>query len=172
MSTQTLSEPRAGRSTITTAGSPARIALALAAQPALWRPAVRFDPAARVHTRIAAEADWEAWLLTWLPGQGTDIHDHGGSAGALLPLRGVLSEWTPGGTGRLGRAFRPGRTRRLRGGDLRAFGSDHVHRVRNDADAPAVSLHVYAPRLESMTRYALVEGRLVPLSTERAGADW
>ncbi len=30
---------------------------------------------------------------------------------------------------------------------------------------------MYAPRLESMTRYALVEGHLVPGATERAGTD-
>jgi predicted metal-dependent enzyme (double-stranded beta helix superfamily) len=148
------------------AGTPARRALLLAAEPELWRPAVRFDAAARVHTRIAADHEFEAWLLTWLPGQGTDIHDHGGSAGAIVMLSGVLSEWTPGGL------RRSGRTRRLRSGDVRPFGADHVHRVRNDALEPAISLHVYAPRLQMMTRYADVAGRLVALGTDRAGADW
>ena len=119
-----------------------------------------------MHTRIAADEHSEAWLLTWLPGQGTDIHDHGGSEGAFVILRGTLSEWTPGGL------RSRGRTRRLRGGEVRPFGAQHVHRVRNDAPEPAISLHVYAPRLETMTRYAHVAGCLVPLATDRAGADW
>ena len=138
----------------------------LAADPDRWLPAVHFDPAARVHTRIAADDDFEAWLLTWLPGQGTDIHDHGGSAGALVVLSGVLSEWTPSGL------RRGGRTRRLRTGALRPFGPDHIHRVRNDALEPAISLHVYAPRLRTMTRYDLLDGQLRTLGTDRAGADW
>lgn len=170
MSTQTLLQTRAGRPTAP-AGSPARTALQLAADSALWLPAVRFDPAARVHTRIWADDDAEAWLLTWLPGQGTDIHDHGGSAGAFVVLAGALSEWTPGRT-RLPRLGRPGRTRRLRRGSVRPFGADHVHEVRNDQLEPAISLHVYAPRLATMTRYTRTEDGLRPLGTDRAGADW
>lgn len=148
------------------AAGPAERAQLLAADPDRWLPAVHFDPAARVHTRIAADDDFEAWVLTWLPGQGTDIHDHGGSAGALVVLSGVLSEWTPGGLGR------GGRTRRLGAGAFRPFGADHIHRVRNDALEPAISLHVYAPRLRTMTRYDLLDGRLRALGTDRAGADW
>src|SRR3712207_8332217 len=34
----------------------------------------------------------QVWLLSWLPGQGTGLHDHGGSAGALAVVRGTLSE--------------------------------------------------------------------------------
>jgi hypothetical protein len=168
MSTQTLLQTRAGRPTASSAGSPARTALRLAADPALWLPAVRFDPAARVHTRIWADDDAEAWLLTWLPGQGTDIHDHGGSAGAFVMLTGTLSEWTPGRS----RFARRGRTRRWHRGDVRSFGADHVHQVRNDLLEPAISLHVYAPRLATMTRYARTEAGLQALGTDRAGADW
>jgi len=160
---------QAGRPTPLEAGSPADIARRLAASPDRWMPAVRFDPAARVHTRICAEENFEAWLLTWLPGQSTDVHDHGGSAGALVVLAGTLAEWTPVRS----RVFGPkGRTRRLRLGDVRPFGPDHVHQVRNDLLEPAISLHVYAPRLTTMTRYARTEDRLEILGTDRAGADW
>lgn len=160
---------QAGRPTRLAAGSPADLARRLAASPDLWLPAVRFDPAARVHTRISATENLEAWLLTWLPGQGTDVHDHGGSAGALVVLAGTLAEWTPVRS----RVFGPkGRTRRLRQGDVRPFGPDHIHQVRNDQLEPAISLHVYAPRLSSMTRYARVDGRLEVVATDRAGADW
>ena len=50
------------------------------------------DPVDRYYVRLARQREFEAWLLTWLPGQGTDWHDHGGSAGAFMTLRGVLTE--------------------------------------------------------------------------------
>jgi hypothetical protein len=61
-----------------------KIATSLANQRALWKPLVSYDPVARYYVRLAREQDFEAWLLTWLPGQGTAWHDHGGSAGAFI----------------------------------------------------------------------------------------
>jgi hypothetical protein len=69
-----------------------KIATGLANQRALWEPLVSYDPVARYYVRLARAQEFEAWLLTWLPGQGTDWHDHGGSAGAFITLRGVLTE--------------------------------------------------------------------------------
>jgi hypothetical protein len=47
------------------------IATSLARQQALWGPLVSYDPVARYYVRLAREHEFEAWLLTWLPGQGT-----------------------------------------------------------------------------------------------------
>ena len=66
----------------------ASIATRLAEQHELWQPLIEFDPVSRYYARLAREADFEAWLLTWVPGQGTDWHDHGGSAGAFVTVRG------------------------------------------------------------------------------------
>ena len=71
--------------------SPLRTALRLAADPSRWRPHVDFDPERRYHRRLLADEHHEAWLLTWLPGQGTLWHDHGGSGGAFVVLRGPSS---------------------------------------------------------------------------------
>jgi hypothetical protein len=49
-----------------------KIATGLANQRALWEPLVSYDPVARYYVRLAREQEFEAWLLTWLPGQGTD----------------------------------------------------------------------------------------------------
>ena len=65
-----------------------------AAVPAAWPVPPRFDPAQRWYARLAAPADHEVWLLTWLPGQHTDLHDHGGSAGAFVVVSGCLIEET------------------------------------------------------------------------------
>src|SRR4051812_19245604 len=59
-----------------------------------WPFAPRFDPAQRWYKRLAGEDDLEVWALTWLPGQGTDLHDHGGSAGAIVVRTGELTEHT------------------------------------------------------------------------------
>ncbi len=34
----------------------------------------------------------QVWLLSWLPEQGTPLHDHGTSAGAFTVVRGTLTE--------------------------------------------------------------------------------
>jgi hypothetical protein len=47
-----------------------------------------------------------------------------------------------------------------------------VHRVTNEGSDPAVSLHVYAPRLVVQHDYAAEDGILRPVATRRAGEDW
>ena len=143
----------------------------LAYRPAAWRHAVTFDAVSRTYTRIPLprEEGYEAWLLTWLPGQGTGLHDHSGSAGAFVVVDGRLTEDTA-------EQDQDGRTtlreRVLDAGEVRPFGRDHVHEVRNESELPAVSIHIYAPSLSAMNRYSLEQGRLVTLRHDRAGIDW
>ena len=80
--------PRKSRTPV----NPAALATRLADNRSLWQGLIRYDAASRYYARLAAEPGYEAWLLTWLPGQGTDWHDHGGSAGAFLVLQGTLTE--------------------------------------------------------------------------------
>jgi predicted metal-dependent enzyme (double-stranded beta helix superfamily) len=149
------------------------LVLRLAEQTELWEPHVRFAAASRWSVRVAATDDYEAWLLTWLPGQSTGLHDHGGSVGAFTVLRGVLEESTMPPARSRGPAALVHRT--LPAGRVRAFGADLVHDVANPAGTgePAVSLHVYAPALETMRHFVLDdEGQVQVVSLERAGADW
>jgi len=140
-----------------------------AANPDDWPLAPRFDPLRRWYHRLAAEPDAEVWLLSWLPGQGTDLHDHGGSAGAFVVVSGTLTEYTvktpPGSAPRLA-------SDSLHPGDGRAFGPHHIHQITNAATQPAVSLHVYGPALREMTRYHIAGGQLLVTAVDRAGADW
>ena len=151
--------------------TPREIARSLAGRTELWRPLVRYTEP-RFHTRIATGPTWEAWLLTWLPGQSTALHDHGGSAGAFAVLAGTVDEdvLVPRAPGAPGGAHLTGR--RLRAGQVRAFGSHHVHDVAARGGRRAVTLHVYAPRLTIMTRYVLADGELVVTSREQEGQDW
>jgi len=145
-----------------------RVASHLLAEPWLWWASVRFEQEERYYRRIAVTARYEAWLLTWLPGQRTGLHDHGGASGAFAVARGSLTETTV--------AVRQDRfhavTRELTAGRVRGFGPEHVHEVVNSSGARAISLHVYAPALSTMRRYERVDERLLQVSVEAAGADW
>jgi predicted metal-dependent enzyme (double-stranded beta helix superfamily) len=146
------------------------IATHVAAAPEQWPVAPRFNPIDRWYHRLAVADDHEVWLLTWLPGQGTDLHDHGGSAGAFHVLSGTLTEDTVAVP-----ADGPVRItgRELGEGAGRRFGSRHIHRITNRSSRPAVSVHVYGPALTSMTRYRIGDtGRLEVRTIETAGAQW
>ncbi|MGR6319243.1 cysteine dioxygenase family protein [Micromonospora soli] len=134
------------------------------ADPAGWPVPLRFDRAERRYARLAAGAGHEVWALSWLPGQGTDLHDHGGSSGAFLVVAGTLTEETVSG-GQL-------RPHRLVAGSGRRFGARHVHVVTNRDARPAVSVHVYRPALSRMTRYRLVAGQLLVAEVAEAGVAW
>jgi predicted metal-dependent enzyme (double-stranded beta helix superfamily) len=148
----------------------AGLALELAAQAEIWRPLLHVDPDRRWYTRLLVGLGWEAWLLTWLPGQGTDLHDHGGSSGAFTVLSGELRELTPAAS-----STDPTRlsSRTLRPGQFRSFGPSHIHQVSGVGDSVAASLHVYGPALSVMNRYELDPERgLITTTTEHAGQDW
>src|SRR4029079_14783938 len=55
------------------------------------------------------------------------------------------------------------------GGD--ELGAQYAHRVTNEGPDPAVSLHVYAPRLTTQRDYVADDGILRLLRTRAAGAD-
>jgi predicted metal-dependent enzyme (double-stranded beta helix superfamily) len=145
------------------------VAQRFAADPQAWPVAPRFDASARWYHRLAEADDHEVWLLTWLPGQGTDLHDHGGSAGAFHVFSGTLTEDTVG--------VAPGSPPRITARELgegagRRFGSRHIHRITNRSNRPAVSIHAYAPALRTMTRYRIGASGLDVVTVERAGAQW
>jgi predicted metal-dependent enzyme (double-stranded beta helix superfamily) len=141
----------------------AGLACDIAQDRARWRRAVRFDPEQRYYALLEREPEHEVWLLTWVPGQRTGIHDHGQASGAFTVVQGKLHEavYSAGGTEH---TFERGRAR--------AFGPSHVHDLGNPGPAPAVSIHVYSPLLTTMTRYDVHDGWLVVCSVEQAGADW
>ena len=111
-------------------------------------PYVQYDEAERWHQRLYRDRRVDVWLISWLPSQGTELHDHGGSSGAFTVLSGELAEAIPAGGGWLAERVR-------RAGDSVGFGPHYVHDVRNLGDQPAVSVHAYSAPLSSMTYYEL-----------------
>lgn len=143
----------------------ARIVQVLAQRATLWRSLLHHDTEQRGYVRIAGGDGWEAWLLTWLPG----LHDHGPSAGAFTVLMGEVAELTPvTGPDGLVRLHR----RPLAVDGVRSFGPNYVHDVAGAGDGPAATLHAYGPALSEMNRFALTDGRLDLVRTDRAGEDW
>ncbi|MCG7210042.1 MULTISPECIES: cysteine dioxygenase [Streptomyces] len=114
------------------------LARAIAADRAQWEHLVEYDATSRWYHRLRTGPGYEVWLLSWVPGQGSGLHDHGRSAGVLTVLEGVLTERTGRGT------------RALAAGAQRVFAPGYAHEVVNDALEPAVSLHVYYPGLTEM----------------------
>jgi quercetin dioxygenase-like cupin family protein len=112
---------------------PALIARAYVADRSRWAHLLRYDPDERFATLVDNTDGQEIWLMSWLPGQQTDRHDHGAATGAFTVVSGVLTE----------DVLHRGVTHSLTIGQSRVFGPGYAHQVRNDGPDPAVSLHVY-----------------------------
>jgi predicted metal-dependent enzyme (double-stranded beta helix superfamily) len=148
---------------------PRGLAERLAAHPELWRPLVAYRADTRWYRVLTRTDQHELWLLSWLPGQGTDLHDHGRASGAFAVAAGTLTERML--------ATKPGEppvqiSRTLVTGQSRAFGPHYIHQVINTGAVPAVSVHVYTPSLTVMNRYRLEPQGLLHLAVEQAGVSW
>jgi predicted metal-dependent enzyme (double-stranded beta helix superfamily) len=129
-----------------------RAACALAADPDRWRPLVRHVPGDRWYLPLLEQDDLCAWLITWAPGTLLPFHDHGTATGALAIVAGELVEEVSTRS-RVEAGLPPSHLNRLPAGTIEPLVADLVHEVRNEGLVPAVSIHVYAPRLDGMTFY-------------------
>ena len=111
--------------------------------------------------REAAERSWvllavsdlfEAWAIGWPPGGRIELHDHGRSSGTVVVAGGCLTETslrsTESGVVRVA-------THHVSAGEHRRFGPGYVHDLLNEGDRPAISVHVYSPKLTTMRYYEL-----------------
>jgi predicted metal-dependent enzyme (double-stranded beta helix superfamily) len=106
---------------------------------------------------MVASPDFEAWLIAWPPGGVIELHDHGNAAGAVVVVSGELVETAM--TQHSGGGVEA-HTTVLSTGACVSFGASHVHDIVNLGTAPAMSVHVYAPRLTAMTFYEMSDGQL------------
>ncbi|MFD7432023.1 cysteine dioxygenase [Streptomyces sp. NPDC059814] len=121
------------------------LARSIAGDRSRWAPLVQYDATTRWYHRLLGHPQalgYEVWLLSWIPGQGSGLHDHGLSSGVLTVLEGELTERTDRGKRTLG------------SGSQRVFAPGYVHEVINDSLEPAVSLHVYYPGLTDMPMHS------------------
>src|SRR5258708_6452789 len=136
----------------------------IAGRPAMWVSRVRLDPEGRWYEQMHLDDRHELWLISWLPGQSTGFHDHGGANGAFSVVWGALDECVvPGSPTEATEAI----VRPVTQGGVRAFGPPYIHDVRNpSSDSVAVSAPASSPPLSAMPRYALTPSGLVVTATE------
>ncbi len=113
----------------------------------------------RWFARLHGDDEVDVWLISWVPGHRTELHDHGGSLGALTLLTGSLDEFRWDGE-KL-------RCRRLKAGDQAGFPLGWVHDVvwaPNGAGpsvtspaVPSLSVHAYSPPLTVMSYYEVTD---------------
>jgi Cysteine dioxygenase type I len=114
-------------------------------------PAHGIPPNERWFARLHSDDDLDVWLISWVPGEATELHDHSGSLGAMTLLSGALHESRWAGD-RL-------RRRRLTAGDQAAFPLGWVHdvtwapSVSGATATPTISVHAYSPPLTAMSYY-------------------
>ena len=120
----------------------------IAADPAQWRSLVRLDADRRQFEQLWRDEHVDIWVISWMSGHDTGFHDHDLSRGAVAVVEGEIVEerLVLGGAAR---------RRRHRAGDVFDFEASHVHRMRQDSDASAVSIHAYSPPLWRMGTYTV-----------------
>jgi quercetin dioxygenase-like cupin family protein len=128
-----------------------RLALELAGDTAKWAHLVRHDPEQRVFAPLDAGPYAGAWLICWMPGHDTGFHDHDHSSGAVTVVSGQVREERIGADWQV-----KGRT--YEAGEVFSFVSGDIHRMLHVGTEPAISIHVYSPKLKIMGAYAFGEG--------------
>jgi hypothetical protein len=120
----------------------------IAADPQQWRSLVRSDTGDRHFAQLWRDDHVDVWIISWASGNDTGFHDHDVSRGAVAVVEGELVEerLVVGGAPRL---------LRHRAGETFDFDASHVHRMRQDAATPAVSIHAYSPPLWRMGTYTV-----------------
>jgi hypothetical protein len=116
----------------------------------------------RWFVRLHGDDEVDVWLISWVPGHRTELHDHGGSLGAVTLLSGSLDEFRWDGEQL--------RCRRLAAGDQAAFPLGWVHDVvwapngprasvtsMSGPQEPSLSVHAYSPPLTVMSYYEITD---------------
>jgi hypothetical protein len=130
------------------------VARAIASRPDVWEPLVRVDAVQRRYELIYEDDRMDAWVLSWMPGQGTGFHDHYISGvGLAVAAGGVREDQLVYGTSHLALHLRPS--------DTRQGGPGYIHRVTHEEGEPAVTIHVYSPRLDWVGQYRLDDDGVV-----------
>jgi hypothetical protein len=153
-----------------------------------WRARLSFDDlpraptayapgAARSYLRLPACVGCEAWLISWPPDSCSPLHDHGGARGFASVLHGELRECVRLAQPALERSNQSTRNssanrwleRAWQTGGVIEIASDACHEVWNASTQTVYSLHVYEPKLASMTFYErTAAGGVRALRDERA----
>jgi len=124
------------------------VAVGMAARQDIWEPLVRVDETQRQYELVYEDERMDAWVLSWMPGQATGYHDHYISGvGICVAAGGVREDLLVYGGEDVALHLEVGESRR--------GGPGYIHRVRHSNGRPAVTIHVYSPRLDWVGQYRL-----------------
>jgi hypothetical protein len=126
----------------------AALARRIAAKPSLWGPFVRHGIRERGHEQIYLDAYVGIWVISWMPGHDTGLHDHEWSSGGVAVAEGAIVEERP-------RWGMPPRRVVAEAGDAFCLTDTEIHRMANVSSAPAVTIHAYSPPIDRMGLYAV-----------------
>jgi predicted metal-dependent enzyme (double-stranded beta helix superfamily) len=118
----------------------------IAAEPETWQPLVRHGSPDRHFEQLWRDDHVDVWVITWTNGNDTGFHDHDVSRGAIAVVEGEIIEE------RLAMGGPPLVLPHV-AGETFDFDASHVHRMRQESEAPAVSIHAYSPPLWRMGTY-------------------
>ena len=145
--------PDTGGEPLTTAQL-ADLSEAIANDPSIWRELIVTDPARRRYRLLFEDDRLDAWVIMWMPGQGTGFHDHAHSGVGLCGAEGVALEkqmLLPSGCTEV----------EIRPGTRREGPAGYIHSVAHLEGAPAITIHSYSPPLVEVGQYrADAEGHL------------
>ena len=112
------------------------------------------DPDQRRYELLYEDEHVDAWVLSWMPGQGTGFHDHYISGVGLCCAAGGVREdlLVYGATTSSSTCARATRDRAARDTSIASATS---------VGEPAVTIHVYSPRLDWVGQYRLAENGIV-----------
>jgi len=120
----------------------------------------RFCGGTEYHRELVhAAPGLEVWLLSWLQGQVSRIHDHGGAVTVSTVLSGAVFEERFERTS--GRLVRPTWAALREAGAIDPIDPRAIHRVRPVGSA--VTLHLYLP--------ACADGQIYQAEAEAAGVS-
>ncbi len=109
---------------------------------------------------IHSGTSYDALVLCWRSGQGSSIHDHGGSTCGVYIIEGIATEtiFKASPCGRLA----PVRSRTVGAGGFRVSKDHDIHQMANlgPPGSDLISLHVYSPPLTAMRTYSIGETTL------------
>jgi predicted metal-dependent enzyme (double-stranded beta helix superfamily) len=115
----------------------------------------------RRYTRLLETDLYDAWLIQWSPAADLELHDHGGSQGAVLVATGRLVETYTD----LQRCH-PLRTHIIDQGETLTMSATRVHGISNPGPGDTISVHVYSPPMREMTFFDQRPGSfLTPMFT-------
>lgn len=132
----------------------------------LLAPHIQFAQDHYARNVLYRDDKFEAICLCWEPGQGTAVHNHGGSYGVVYVFEGDMAVDC---YARVDDGAVPGHAELrctvsavCKPGSLLLDRRGSIHRLVNRGDRRAVSLHFYAGPLDTMELFDLETGRVVP----------